>query len=278
MPTYKGNRGNLLQHWVLSELIAGLRQGLGPGSDLCFVDAHAMSPYATRSPNPGQNGEDFSNVERRLPGQESTYEVAWTALRRGPCEYPSSAAFVSHLWQDSLHLFLCERDPTTADEIDRWSETLDDRVRYELHRGDWRETVADGLPSTSDALLMSFDPYMFDRHGRPGHGNLGNMIPADLEIVCTATAAILGPIALQLSTYSANNANRQEDVASVVVARLEEAGFRLVDLIPADGNMMSLVFGRSIALELRLAARWKDWMVASLGGASRAGPGRSWRR
>ena len=46
MPTYRGNRGTLLQPWVLVELLGCIREG-GIGK-LCFVDAYSMSPTPTR--------------------------------------------------------------------------------------------------------------------------------------------------------------------------------------------------------------------------------------
>ena len=48
MPTFRGNRGNLLQHWVLVELLDALHHKHASG--LCFVDAYSMSPRPTRSP------------------------------------------------------------------------------------------------------------------------------------------------------------------------------------------------------------------------------------
>ena len=47
MPTYKGNKGNLLQHWVLTELTLLLKLQCQPSATLCLLDAHSMSPYAT---------------------------------------------------------------------------------------------------------------------------------------------------------------------------------------------------------------------------------------
>jgi hypothetical protein len=70
-PTYKGNRGNLLQHWVLAELLSMLGDYVGRGGSLSFVDDHAMSPYAIRSSSPGQTARDFDVVRGQLPGQGS---------------------------------------------------------------------------------------------------------------------------------------------------------------------------------------------------------------
>lgn len=72
MPTFRGNRGNLLQHWVLVELATILRNlSTPPVPQLCFIDAHAMAPLAARHPSPGQTAQDFDAVRDALPGQQS---------------------------------------------------------------------------------------------------------------------------------------------------------------------------------------------------------------
>ena len=102
MPTYRGNRGNLLQHWVLVELLGCLRQqGI---SKLCFVDAYSMSPTPVRSAKAAtdQTAPEFDLVRSRLADGRSAYERAWLALSQAlPSEYPSSAAFVRHYWGDN---------------------------------------------------------------------------------------------------------------------------------------------------------------------------------
>jgi len=263
VPTYKGNRGNLLQHWVLVELIGLLRKEAQPLGRLCFFDAHAMSPFAVRSANPGQTGPEFDIVAANLPGQRSAYEQAWHELSQGRIQYPSSAVFVQHLWQRSLHMVLCEADELTANDIAEWQRTLPARIVAELHRGDWRSRLNQGLPSDASAYLFSFDPYRFDRHGPPATLNPGNMYPTDIEHVGAAALALEkegAPIVLQLSTYSANNANRQTDVVSTIEPLLKTAGLELAANVRADGQMMSMVFTRNIptvvgaGLEQRFAA------------------------
>ena len=81
MPTYKSNRGNLLQHWLLCELLTLLKEQVPPTTCLGFIDAHAMSPYATRDPKPGPTAGDFKTVRQQLPGQRSTFEKAWKELK-----------------------------------------------------------------------------------------------------------------------------------------------------------------------------------------------------
>jgi hypothetical protein len=71
-------------------------------------------------------------------------------------------------------------------------------------------------------MFISFDPYMFDRHG--SGRNPGNLDPGDLDVLNEAVDSIHGPVVVQLSMFSANNANRQADVIQVVTSGLESAG------------------------------------------------------
>ena len=89
MTTYKGNTGNLVQHWTLCELldIAGKHT-----SRLNFIDAHAMAPLARERTS---SDPKFSRVQEGLPGQKSAYEKAWRRLALHGEGYPNSAAFVS---------------------------------------------------------------------------------------------------------------------------------------------------------------------------------------
>ncbi|MBI1750260.1 MAG: hypothetical protein HY234_07675 [Acidobacteria bacterium] len=266
MPTYKGNRGNLLQHWALAELATLLQQECTARHRLCFVDAHAMSPYATRDSKPGQTADDFDRVRDRLPGQSSTYEVAWHSLRGPRCEYPSSAALLRELWQGKLHLLLCEADASTASEIADWLDTLSPATTSDLHRGDWRDRFCQGIPAEYDAYLVSLDPYMFDRNGPSASPNHGNMWPIDLIRACAALIELpRHPALVQLSTYSANNRNSRNDVIKVIEPVLRAAGFALGAIVPADGNMMSLVFSRDVSHSAvskvsKLPDRFSKWL------------------
>lgn len=55
-----------------------------------------------------------------------------------------------------------------------------------------------------------------------------------------------GPVVLQLSTYSANNANSQDDVILSIEPIFNTAGLELAAIVRADGNMMSMVFSRAM--------------------------------
>ena len=267
MATYKGNRGNLLQHWVLAELVTAVQRAF-PRGRLCFVDAHAMSPYAVRDANPGQNANDFDRVRALLPGRSSAYEVAWEVLvRLLDCEYPSSAAFVRQLWVGPVHLLLCEFDRATANEIAQWIATVDQQITsWELYRGDWRIRFRQGMPKGHEVYLFSFDPYMFDRNGPPAQPRPGNMYVPDLRWVCQAVTELSGhPVVIQLSTYSANNANKQSDVVKALAPPLIEAGLSVSNIVVADGNMMSLVFSRDLTSlgGGNLSKRFSEWASAA---------------
>ncbi|MGH6803272.1 MAG: hypothetical protein ACREC3_07880 [Methyloceanibacter sp.] len=263
MPTYRGNRGNILQHWVLVELLSGLRQQRLDG--LCFVDAYSMSPMATRSPKAAtdQTSPEFDRVRARLPGERSPYEQAWLALNESlHSEYPSSAAFVRHCWETPLHLLLCEADRPTADEISGWLSGLDAHTTsFELHRDDWRERFRRAMPSTFDGYLFSFDPNMFDRHyvrvPKPE-----NMYPDDISIVGTAIRDLPRvPIVIQLSTYSVNGDNSQRDVRESIVPKFGDYGFEMACYVRADNAMMSIIFCRDTSVASNLEAQFQAWLV-----------------
>jgi hypothetical protein len=83
--------------------------------------------------------------------------------------------------------------------------------------------------------------------------------------IVRAGAAVLEleerPVVLQLSTYSANNGNSQDDVISTIEPIFTAVGLQLVAKVQADGNMMSMVFAnraRSIR-DSRLGQRFTMW-------------------
>jgi hypothetical protein len=261
MPTFRGNRGNLLQHWVLVELLGDIRQQ--STSSLCFVDAYSLSPTATRSPKAAtdQTAPEFDRVHANLAKGRSIYERAWRSLSQSlPCEYPSSAAFVRYCWEGQLFLLLCEAERATADEIASWLSSVDSRTTsFELHRGDWRERFCRPVPIAS-AYYISFDPNMYDRHAvrapKPE-----NMYPEDIARVRELISRLAkGPIIIQLSTYSVNGANSQSDVFDSVVSQFDELGFT-IDYVRADNAMMSLIFSRDIRIPTDVEGRFRSWLV-----------------
>ena len=268
LPTYRGNLGNLMQHWVLSELVSYIGRSVEPTACLGYVDAHAMSPFATRSINPGKTAAEFDWVSTNLPGAGSVFERTWKELRTSgagplPVEYPTSALLVRRLWGGNVNFTLCEADEETANQISLWLSQISMDGTKVLHRGDWRKRFQNAMPSAPTVYLMSFDPYMFDRHGRHGIANPGHMYPSDIfRVGATIRDMERAPIVLQFSTYSANNDNAQGDVILSVEPVFAAAGLQLNGIVKANGNMMSLVFSRDYhgIAELNLPQRFPEWL------------------
>jgi hypothetical protein len=116
VPTFRGNVGKLLQHWVLCEVLSACQnhyQRLG------FIDAYSMAPFADERPKLDATAPLFDEVCRRLPGRQSLYERAWLKLAPNTHEYPNSASFVTAAWRGRYAMLLCEKDPATIQELDR---------------------------------------------------------------------------------------------------------------------------------------------------------------
>lgn len=282
MPTYKGNIGHLMQHWTLCELLAAAkRQPTIPR--LNFIDAHAMAPWATESTD---RDARFTRVRNALPGQGSVYEKAWQGLadQWQIDGYPNSAAFVREVWKGDYSLLLCERDPETTDEIRRWLRVVGQTAeckKPELFPNDWRQRFQQGLPGPAYpenfVTVVSFDPNMYSWHDRPQHlwnqRQAGrNIYPQDLELVMCALKDVKGEVLIQLSTYTANGDNTQENVIQSVDAILNPYGFHRrakVRPLTADRrrtrqDMMSLVYARGVnkwsAKLAGISARFEKWM------------------
>jgi hypothetical protein len=221
-----------------------------------------MSPYAVRKATVIEIRTAFDAVADRLPGQGSAYERAWQHLRKGRCQYPTSASLVRYHWSGPLDLVLCEVDEVTADEIAEWQRTLAG-APMELHRGDWRQRFRRGFKSDAALFLISFDPYMFDRRGVHSSPNRGNMWPSD---IVRAAAAVLdlpaGPVVVQLSTYSAKYGNVQDDVIRTIEPVFNAVGLELASTVWANRNMMSMVFTRGVPQirDAQLQQRFSRWL------------------
>ena len=252
MGTYRGNVGNLMQHWTLCNLLAIAGQR---AQELSFVDAYAMAPHAhTRT---GANAR-FDLVRAGLPGQ-SVYEQAWHSLAQQRKEgYPNSAAFVRGIWKGHSSLLLCEMDAQTATEIDSWLSGSS-----ELFRGDWRERFRMGLPN-APLTMVSFDPDMYYRQS-PHILNPRNLYPCDLKLALAALEGVRGGVIIQLSTYSRGRCNEapQGAVISSINSILTQGAFTLAGVVWANGDMMSLVYSRNVAWSKELAnlpGRFEEWL------------------
>jgi hypothetical protein len=205
-------------------------------------------------------------VRQRLPGEQTPYEEAWHKLAPHSDSYPNSASFLTAAWPDPYSLLLCESDLATVHELQRWSDEVKRSPKcekVEVARVDWRDRFRAGLPASADLTVLSFDPYMFDRNGPSRRAAPGNMYPSDLDLLAEAVKTIHAAVLLQLSTYSANNDNPQKEVIAVVGSRLRWSGFEQFAVVPADGNMMSIVFGRNLdraASMSSLPTRFQSWL------------------
>ena len=148
-----------MQHWTLCEVLR-IAQECGVPA-LNYIDAHAMAPLATET-RWEKHDKEFCKTQAGLPGQNSTYELAWQALAPSPTDgYPNSANFVRRLWQGSFSMLLCEKDAATAKEIKHWRSTTLRSHNCEVYCGDWRDRFGHGLPLPVDRgtlTLLSFDP------------------------------------------------------------------------------------------------------------------------
>ena len=256
MCKYKGNDGNLMQHWTLCEMLTVARRH---ASCLTYVDAHAMAPMASvRTERNDQRRQTFDRARDGRPGQTSIYEQSWRRLDPRGQSYPNSAAFVQDAWKGRISMLLCEIEPTTAVALTNWAQ---DRAEVSVVEGDWRDTFARGLPD-APLTLLSFDPYMYSRHARKR--NPGNLYSSDLELVVDALSAVQGGVLVQLSTYAANDDNPQEAVISSANAILATGGFCLAAVVRVDGQMMSLVYVRGLDWSVELAdlsGRFDEWLA-----------------
>ena len=262
-PTYKGNAGNLMQHWTLCELLSAAK---GNGvTALNYIDAHAMAPYAT---NRTGSGDVFDRVRGGLPGQRSAYERAWGELAAGKGPgYPNSAAFVQEVWGGEVPMLLCEVDPDTVVEIESWAAN---NPSIAVYLGRWQERFKSPLPSPSDVglsaeslTLVSFDPYIVS--SRRTGPSAGNIYLQDLHTALTALGQVRGSVLIQLSTYSANDSNPQGAVIASTNALMVSFGFTLAAVVRTNGAMMSLAYERGIAWTAGLSdlpSRFTQWLGA----------------
>ena len=132
MTTYKGNAGNLMQHWTLCELV-NIADEYVPG--LNFIDAHSMAPYAhTRTETSADRRRMYNSVLAGLPGNHSVYERAWYQLVRG-VGYPNSVAFINQVWTRGFAMLLCERSHATVTALDAWLPNVQNQPRYSSGSG-----------------------------------------------------------------------------------------------------------------------------------------------
>ncbi len=255
----KGNRGNLLQHWVLCELLHRLAQR--DFKHLSLTCTHSMAPWSV--PERLEEEDDHRcrrvfNVARTREAAErgSVFEEAWFALSPGAGRpYPSSAALVQHVWRSKLSLTLCEASLPVADEIDGWLGSREVRARIAhsaLLRGDWRGAATGPLflDPDADCLYIEMDPYRYDsrRKGVRKQTDTATVYPEDLTLLTHIVDAEERPIILQLSSFSAQNGNSPRVIEASVRGVLEPCRFVFREIVAVDGQMLSLIFTRDVVI------------------------------
>ncbi|MCY4637586.1 MAG: hypothetical protein OXG04_24370 [Acidobacteria bacterium] len=256
MCTYKGNVGNLMQHWTLCEILTVAQRH---ASRLSYVDAHAMAPVASvQSERKDERRQTFDCVRDGRPGRESVYERAWHRLTPNGQGYPNSAAFVEDVWNGRVSMLLCEMDPSTAAKLRAWAQG---RTEATVIEGDWRTSFKDGLPD-APMTLLSFDPYSYDR--TPSVKKRSYLYPSDLKLIVDALDGVQGGILIQLSTYGVKRGDSQEAVALSVKEILQKGRLRLAAVVKVNESMMSLVYVRGI-----------DWYADGCGSSSSTAQGAS---
>lgn len=235
-----------MQHWVFCEILAICSKH---ATRFDFVDAHSMAPIATSRPVVDQYALPFDNVAGMLPGQGSVYEKAWKILAPSlEIGYPNSANFLATVWRGEWNMLLCESCAETVIALRLWANTMAEGQsrQVEIFSGEWRDRFQQDLDPTGDFVFVSFDPYMVSQHEHIQQRDQGNMYPEDLDIVKEALGQIDKPIIVELSTYSANGDNTQEDVIAMARDRFAVVDLTLTETVKANGNMMSMVFTRNL--------------------------------
>lgn len=269
----RGNAGNLMQHWVLAESLSELQRHLPTNAHLIFVASHSMAPWSVPRelphPNAGETRPQFDRARLGLGAPVSCYEEAWSALScRAGLPYPSSALFAREVWSGPLAVTLCEANDDTADEIAGWLSLPETQARIlgELCRGDWRARFEQGIDATgANAIFIEMDPMRFEHNPQPiGRADRAVLFAEDLELVVEAVQGIEQPVVVQISSFSANNNNPHHLTEPVIVEALARGGFVRMGRAEANGNMMSLVFGRNVGLwdgdAQPLAFRFSEWL------------------
>ena len=263
MPSFKGNRGHLMQHWPLCEMLeVAARKGV---TGLNFIDAYAMAPLATECKF---KDAKFRRAEDRLPDlgdSASAYEKAWhklTSKHHPPKGYPNSAAFVEQVWKGDFSMLLCETDQPTCAEIECWFRCVRKSERCkatELFCSDWRGRFKKWLPrpaavelADGSLTLVLFDPDRYDPNWNVPNPSPRRLYPGDLELAAQAMKNLEGGILIQLSTYSVKGTTK-EIVKASVSQILVPHGFAPLGAVHAGKKMMSLVYARKVSWAAELA-------------------------
>jgi hypothetical protein len=282
----RGNRGNLMQHWTLAEVVSAIKDKV---DNLHFVTTHSMAPWSV----PEKKDENqrcrqvFRVASRRLKSQTnlSYYESAWKALsNESGVPYPSSAVFMTEFFGNkTLSISLCEFDSRTAAQIRGW--LCDDSVsrifsHHVLLEGDFRFSIRSPLTwndvKKSDCIYIEMDPMKYDaRRKLPPNHPKGEKIPKenrvstdpqilypeDIELILRELPSAPQPIILQVSSFDVNNGmtlERQEESLSTILAG---GNFKLAGQTRVGKVMATFLFARNIDLQCDdLRKRFEEWL------------------
>ncbi len=270
MHYFKANVGNLMQHWVLCEILEVLKRQF---NNLLYIDAYAMAPFSIpkliEKPERNTTRRLFEEVRDRLPGQKSLYELLWLEAithsdGQNKEKYPSSTVFVYNFWKRRLNrkliLLLCEICPSKAEEIKTWlsNNQIDENS---LSRGDWRIKFREPISSAdSHVILISFDPNMYN-YNEGEKWSEKNMYPNDLNYWGIESDL---PMIVQLSSYANVHIKDGQLIAeSDIKKRMANIGFLDCCCVKANKEMMSLIFWRKTDLSKHFEAlemRFKTWL------------------
>lgn len=164
----KGNNGNLLQHFVETELATTLTDGMLE-KRFYAVFTHGMAPFEPCEPLAEGEPAELRSLLKVLPGfdaswaEESGFPVlkAYKRLQASETNFPNSAEVVSSVLGDKAILRgeICEQKPELAEELAKMWDVSTVNVR----KGSWRDAVRHiAAPDGQDApWIFSMDPYRF---------------------------------------------------------------------------------------------------------------------
>jgi len=270
MGMFKGNRGNLMQHWTLCKCLIGLKVSY---KSLHFVTTHSMSPWAipVKNDNPGNCRSIFLQVGTRLGtlNNPSGYELAWRNLSIwAGLPYPSSAVFAVESWKGDISVALCEADSRTANEIEGWlvNPQVEEKLQHHvLLRGDWRGSLKSPLflKSSADCIYLEMDPMRYDTRPYANRKSTepATLYPDDIEMLAQHVACVDKPIVLQISSFSTQNNNPLDSQRQSLEGILQPKGFTLHSEVRVMQQMATFVFIRNCQLLIPpLGTLFNDWL------------------
>jgi hypothetical protein len=282
----RGNRGNLMQHWTLAEVIAAISD---KDCKLHFITTHSMAPWST----PEKKSESlrcrqiFRAACRRLKAHavSSPYEIAWKALsNEAGVPYPSSAVFMTKLWESKpILISLCEYDARNFEEIEGWLS--DDLLsKFFLHRvsfqGDFRHSLQNPTlwqnGADSDCIYIEMDPMKYDARrrlpntwpktkkmpdGYRRNTDLQIIYPEDMEHILHNLPSSPKGVILQISSFDVNNGMTLDKQEASLRTILNPYDFELAGQARVKKQMATFVFTRNIKLNIDgIQGRFETWL------------------